>query len=94
MDLIVGNGPTQITKIGKTLSPELKLRLEEFLTMNRDVFSWSSSEIPGIDPGFCCHKLAIRPKSSPMAQKKRKIGPERQQALEKHVGELLEAGFI
>ncbi|KAI9083287.1 hypothetical protein K1719_034819 [Acacia pycnantha] len=93
-DLIVGNGPTQIIKIGRTLSSGLKIRLEELLTMNRDVFAWSPSKIPGIDPDFCCHKLAIQPESSPVAQEKRKIGPDRQQALVKHVDELLEAGFI
>ncbi|KAI9126272.1 hypothetical protein K1719_002693 [Acacia pycnantha] len=38
--------------------------------------------------------LAIRPESTPVAQKKRKRGPDRQVPLDKHVDELLEASFI
>ncbi|KAI9100718.1 hypothetical protein K1719_024080 [Acacia pycnantha] len=70
------------------------IRLEEFLAINRDVFAWSLAEIPEINPVFCCHRLAIRPGSAPVDQKKRKRGPDRQLALDQHVDELLEAGFI
>ncbi|KAI9125370.1 hypothetical protein K1719_003986 [Acacia pycnantha] len=36
-DLIVGDGPDQITKIDRTLSLDLRIRLEEFLAINRDI---------------------------------------------------------
>ena len=73
---------------------DLKLQLVQFLRQNQDVFAWTSAEIPGIDPRFCCHKLAIWPGSNPVAQKKRNIAPERQKALDSHVAELLAVGFI
>ncbi|KAI9076990.1 hypothetical protein K1719_041066 [Acacia pycnantha] len=60
----------------------------------RDVFAWKSSEVPGIDPKFCCHKLGVYPSSAPVSQRKRNLGPEKRKALETHVQELLEAGFM
>ena len=71
-DFILGDKPEQTMKIGKMLDPEVRVQLEEFLTANKDVFAWKPSEIPGIDPGFCCHKLAIISGSVSVAQRKRK----------------------
>ncbi|KAI9075945.1 hypothetical protein K1719_042101 [Acacia pycnantha] len=92
-DLVVGD-PLQTTKIGKHLSPELKSSLVEFLKENRDVFAWNLSQVPRIDPKFCCHKLEVYPGSIPVSQRKRNHGPEKRKALEIHIQELLEAGFI
>ena len=50
--------------------------------------------MPGVDPEFVCHRLSLRLGSIPVAQKKRKMGPERQAAIEKQVKELLDAGLI
>jgi len=33
--------------------------------------------MPGIDPNFYCYHLKIYPGTKPVAQKKRKIGPEK-----------------
>ncbi|KAI9123608.1 hypothetical protein K1719_004908 [Acacia pycnantha] len=93
-DLVLGTELGQVTKIGKALDPEIRAELEGFLKNNKDVFAWHPSEIPGVDPNICCHQLAIRPGFTPVAQKKRKIGEDRRKALETHVEELLEAGFI
>ena len=57
-------------------------------------FVWKLSEILGIDPEFCCHKLAIMPGSALVAQKKRKQGSDRGKAFEAHVKELIAARFI
>ncbi|XP_061344188.1 uncharacterized protein LOC133290149 [Gastrolobium bilobum] len=76
-DLVLGKEPGQFTRIGKIIDPHIKEELAGFLKCNTDVFAWKSSEIPGIDPTFCCHKLAVYPGSTPVSQKKRKLGPER-----------------
>ena len=62
--------------------------------MNKDLFAWVSSDMPGVDPDFVCHRLSLKAGCIPVAQKKRKMGPERQAAIEKQVKELLDAGFI
>ena len=40
----------RMTKIGTTLSPEMKTRLIQFLKENIDVFAWSHEDMPGIAP--------------------------------------------
>ena len=76
-DFILGDELEQTMKVEKMMDPEIRAQLEKFLTANKDVFAWKPSEIPGIDPRFCCHKLAIIPGSAPVAQKKRKQGSDR-----------------
>jgi len=50
--------------------------------------------MPGIDPDFYCHHLNVYPGTKPVAQKKRKIGPEKQAAVATQVNELLKDGII
>ncbi|XP_020201881.1 uncharacterized protein LOC109787736 [Cajanus cajan] len=38
---------------------------------NRDLFAWTASDMPGIDPKFLCHRLAVCRDARPVAQKKR-----------------------
>ena len=42
---------SKTTKIGTTLSPEMRTRLIQFLKENLDVFAWSHEDMPGIAPG-------------------------------------------
>jgi hypothetical protein len=81
-------------KIGANLPPMIKERLIELLKVNKDLFAWVSSNMPGVDLEFICHRLSLKPGCILVAQKKRKMGPERQAAIEKQVKELLDAGFI
>ncbi|XP_061358498.1 uncharacterized protein LOC133302702 [Gastrolobium bilobum] len=74
--------------------PEPQGELENVNIGKDDKGHTKASEIPGIDPTFCCHKLSMYPGWKPVSQKKRKIGSDQRQALNEHVDELLEAGFI
>ncbi|XP_061354718.1 uncharacterized protein LOC133299290 [Gastrolobium bilobum] len=62
-DLALGKEPGQFTRIGKTIDHPIKQELIWFLENSTDVFALRSSEIPGVDPAFCCHKLAFYPSS-------------------------------
>ncbi|RDX94354.1 hypothetical protein CR513_23272, partial [Mucuna pruriens] len=50
---------TQRTRIDTTLDRESKEWLVHFLIENRDVFAWTTTDMPGIDPDFLCHYLSI-----------------------------------
>ncbi|RDX65214.1 hypothetical protein CR513_56144, partial [Mucuna pruriens] len=54
-------GPSRLhrTKVNRTLDKESKDHLVRFLTKNQDVFTWSSTDMLGIDPDFLCHHLSI-----------------------------------
>ena len=56
------------TKIGTTLSPEMKTRLIRFLKENLDVFAWSHEDMPGISPEVIQHKLNVDPGQKPVQQ--------------------------
>jgi len=45
---LVDRETTKTTRIGMTLSPEMKSRLVQFLKENLDIFAWSHEDMPGI----------------------------------------------
>nr|KYP59744.1 Transposon Ty3-I Gag-Pol polyprotein [Cajanus cajan] len=49
--------------------------------------------MPGIDADFICHRLAIHKEARPVAQRKRKVGGERREAIIIETQKLLNAGF-
>ena len=82
------------TKIGTTLSPEIRTRLIRFLKENLDVFAWSHEDMLGISPKFIQHKLNVDPERKPVQQRRKTFTPERDQAIAEEVTKLLTAGFI
>ncbi|RDX90935.1 hypothetical protein CR513_27152, partial [Mucuna pruriens] len=69
--------PAHKTKIGTTLAQEDESRLVAFLRENRDVFAWSSVDMPGIDPDLLCHHLSISLGYLLVAQRRRMLGEEK-----------------
>ena len=65
VELIEGEA-NKTTKIGMTLSPEMRTRLIRFLKENLDVFAWSHENMPGIDPKVIQHKLNVNPEWKPV----------------------------
>ncbi|GKV15754.1 hypothetical protein SLEP1_g26507 [Rubroshorea leprosula] len=55
------NDPTRKTQIGIKLKPEEKGELIDFLKSNRDVFAWTSADMPGIPASVAVHKLGTNP---------------------------------
>ena len=56
---LVEDGTAKTTRIGTTLSPEMRTRLIEFLKENLDVFTWSHEDMPGISPKIIQYKLNV-----------------------------------
>ncbi|CAL9000951.1 unnamed protein product [Prunus brigantina] len=86
--------PDKKARIGSHLSPNEKVELTTFLQNNKDMFTWSPSDIPGIDPNVICHWLHVNPTSKPMVQKRRNFAPERVMIIEAEIDKLLSIGFI
>ena len=53
---------TKTTRIGTTLSPEMRSMLVQFLKENLDVFAWSHEDMLGISLKVIKHKLNVNPK--------------------------------
>ncbi|KAI5329272.1 hypothetical protein L3X38_028669 [Prunus dulcis] len=86
--------PERKARIGSRLSHEEKIELAAFLRNNKDVFAWSPSDMPGINPQIICHRLHVNPAIKPVAQKRRNFAPERVAIIEAEIDKLLAAGFI
>ncbi|XP_014524451.1 uncharacterized protein LOC106780663 [Vigna radiata var. radiata] len=90
----LGNEPDRHTSIGKSLSEDQAKAVGRILFENKDLFAWVPSDMPGIHPDIISHKLSIFRDARPVAQKKRRLGPEKRQAVDEEVRKLLDAGFI
>nr|KYP44032.1 Retrovirus-related Pol polyprotein from transposon 17.6 [Cajanus cajan] len=55
----LGKTPEQITNMGSQLSEADSRRIKGVVRDNRDLFAWRASDMPGIDPKFLCHRLAV-----------------------------------
>ena len=81
-------------RIGTGLSAEEKVQFVRVLIENIDVFAWTPTDMPGIDPEVIVHCLKVDSAARPVKQKPRRINEERSLALRAEVGRLLEAGSI
>ena len=81
-------------RIGSKLKEEQKQELVKCLQAHADVFAWTHEDMPGIDPGVACHKLAIKKGVRAIRQKRRCFNQERYEVINDEVEKLLRAGFI
>ena len=81
-------------QIGAKLPKDLKTRLTEQLLQNADLFAWVPADMPGIDPDFMSHQLAIEPITRPVAQRKRKLTEKERRIVQEKTNKLLTVGFI
>ena len=91
---LVEDRTTKTTRIGTTLSLEMRTRLIEFLKENLNIFAWSHEDMPGISPKIIQHKLNVDPQKKLVQQRRKAFAPERNQAITEEVTKLLTAGFI
>ena len=80
--------------VGSKLSAIDKEQLLKLLMKNRDVFAWSVYDVSGVSPDLVCHALNIGPEHKPIAQKRRKLAPERATIVLEEVEHLLASGTI
>ncbi|XP_052290095.1 uncharacterized protein LOC127899963 [Citrus sinensis] len=88
------NDPSRVVKVGSELGEAIKGELVKCLRSHADIFAWSHEDMPGIDRGVACHKLAIKKGARPVRQKRRCFNQEMYEAINTEVEKLLKAGFI
>nr|GFB25390.1 reverse transcriptase domain-containing protein [Tanacetum cinerariifolium] len=79
----------------KELPPHLEYA---FLGDNRKwpviiVIAWKLTDIKGIDPEFCSHKILLEEDYSPKVQCQRRVNPKIHDVIKKEVEKLLDAGL-
>jgi len=92
--IALGRDEKQCTYISGSLPEELLKKLITLLRSNEDLFAWTPSDIPGINPEIICHKLSVCREARPISQKRRRLGEERRRAAIEETEKLMQAGFI
>nr|GEY57620.1 DNA-directed DNA polymerase [Tanacetum cinerariifolium] len=80
--------------IAKDLSVKEKDALITVLTSHKRAIAWKLSDIKGIDPGFCTHKILIEEDFESAVQHQRRVNPKIHDVIKQEVIKLLEAGLI
>ncbi|XP_072060302.1 uncharacterized protein [Arachis hypogaea] len=86
--------PNKYTFVGTAISKDELAAIENFLQENADLFAWTPSNMPGIDPQIISHKMAINPTVRPVQQKKRNLGEEKKRASLEETQKRINADFI
>nr|GEX86937.1 reverse transcriptase domain-containing protein [Tanacetum cinerariifolium] len=80
--------------ITKDLSVEEKTSLITVLKSHKRAITWKLSDIKGIDPKFCTHKILMDEDFEPAVQHQRRVNPKIHDVIKQEVIKLLKAGLI
>nr|GEU44091.1 reverse transcriptase domain-containing protein [Tanacetum cinerariifolium] len=80
--------------IAKDLSVEEKTALITVLKSHKRAITWKISDIKGINPKFCTHKILMEEDFEPTVQHQRRVNPKIHDVIKQEVIKLLEAGVI
>ncbi|GJU34319.1 reverse transcriptase domain-containing protein [Tanacetum coccineum] len=80
--------------IAKDLSVREKAALIKVLQSHKRAIAWKLSDIKGIDPEFCTHKILMEEDYTPAVQHQRRVNPKIHDVIKKEVEKLLDAGLI
>nr|GEV64622.1 reverse transcriptase domain-containing protein [Tanacetum cinerariifolium] len=80
--------------IAKDLSVEEKAALIKALKSHKQAIAWKLSDIKGIDPKFCTHKILMEDDFEPAVQHQRRVNSKIHDVIKKEVLKLLDARLI
>nr|GEW93166.1 DNA-directed DNA polymerase [Tanacetum cinerariifolium] len=80
--------------ISKELKDKEKATLLKVLKSHKRAIAWKISDIRGIDPYFCTHKILMEDDFKPTVQRQRRTNPKIHEVIKKEVIKLLDAGLI
>nr|GEY60976.1 hypothetical protein [Tanacetum cinerariifolium] len=80
--------------IAKDLSSNEKTALINVLKTRKKAIAWKLTDIKGIDPEFCSHKILLEEDYSLKVQSQRWVNPKIHDVIKKEVEKLLDAGLI
>ncbi|GJT13218.1 hypothetical protein Tco_0860260, partial [Tanacetum coccineum] len=80
--------------ISKELKDEEKAALLKVLKSHKRAIAWKISDIKGIDPSFCTHKILMEDDFKPAIQHQRSVNPKIHEVIKKEVIKILDARLI
>nr|GEU87828.1 reverse transcriptase domain-containing protein [Tanacetum cinerariifolium] len=76
----------------KELPSHLEEALINVLKSHKRAIAWKISDIKGIDPRFCTHKILMKDDYKPAVQSQRRVNPKIHDVIKKEIIKLLDAG--
>jgi len=64
------------------------------LRTHKTALGWFISDLKGISPARCMHKILLEDDAKPVVQPQRRLNPAMKEVVQKEVTKLLEAGII
>lgn len=86
-----GNNPVIVSNSLTTLEEEKLLRV---LRDHKSALGWTISDIKGISPAICMHKILLEENFKPVVQPQRRLNPAMKEVVRKEIIKLLDAGVI
>ncbi|GJX94235.1 DNA-directed DNA polymerase [Tanacetum coccineum] len=80
--------------IAKGLKDDEKDALLKVLKSHKRAIAWKITDIKGIDPRFCTHKILMEDDYKPTVQSQRRVNPKIHEVIKKEVLKLLDACMI
>nr|GEW38074.1 reverse transcriptase domain-containing protein [Tanacetum cinerariifolium] len=80
--------------IAKDLKDEEKTALIKVLKSYKQALAWQLSDVKGINPKFCTHKILMEDDFKPAVQHQMRVNPKIHELIKKEVLKLLDAGLI
>ncbi|XP_068486944.1 uncharacterized protein [Phaseolus vulgaris] len=80
--------------MGTSLTSADNTMVSQTLIETADLFSWIASDIPEVSPDIITHRLSMNKETQFIAQKKRKMGEEKHNALRNEIDKLVKVDFI
>ncbi|GJY17878.1 reverse transcriptase domain-containing protein [Tanacetum coccineum] len=80
--------------IAKNLEDDEKARLLKVLKSHKRTIAWKISDIKGINPQFCPHKILMEDDFKPAVQHQIRVNPKVHEVIKKEVIKLLDVGLI
>ena len=77
--------------ISSLLERNQKEILVSVLKKHKRAFAWKTSDIPGISPDFCKHKINCEEDSKPVVERQRRLNPNMKEVVKKEIIKLLDA---
>nr|GFC24772.1 reverse transcriptase domain-containing protein [Tanacetum cinerariifolium] len=91
---ILGDNEKWPIIIAKDLNVNEKTALINVLKSRKKEIAWKLTDIKGIDPEFCSHKILLEEDFSLKVQSKRRVDPKIHDVIKKEVKKLLDTGLI
>ncbi|GJW65168.1 reverse transcriptase domain-containing protein [Tanacetum coccineum] len=80
--------------ISSQLFKEKKNKIVSVFKKHKEAFAWKTTNILGICPSFCKHKIQLLNDKKPVVQKQRRLNPNMQEVVKNEIIKLLDTGII